>query len=149
MVTCGWLLFAVFMASLANNPLEGILKTKYHFTHDQGLYSNDIYQLALDRENNLWALSNNHHIDRINLTTGTILPIEKITGIPHIDSYAVISDSEGNIWISTSDNLLKLSVNKGNISTQSIPLSRVLSTEVFAMDEGRMRYGSRPPKDSL
>lgn len=90
----------------------------------------------MDRENNLWVLSNNHHIDRINLTTGTILPIEKITDIPHIDSYAVISDSEGNIWISTSDNLLKLSVNKGNISTQSIPLSRVLSTEVFAMDEG-------------
>lgn len=126
----------VYGISSEQSPEGGILKVKYHFTHDQGLYSNDIYQLALDRENNLWVLSNNHHIDRINLTTGTILPIEKITDIPHIDSYAVISDSEGNIWISTSDNLLKLSVNKGNISTQSIPLSRVLSTEVFAMDEG-------------
>ena len=67
----------VYGISSEQSPEGGILKVKYHFTHDQGLYSNDIYQLALDRENNLWVLSNNHHIDRINLTTGTILPIER------------------------------------------------------------------------
>lgn len=126
----------VYGFSSEQSPEGGLLKTKYHFTHDQGLYSNDIYQLALDRDNNLWVLSNNHHIDRINLTTNTILPIEKIIGIPHIDSYAVISDSEGNIWVSTSDSLLKLSVNGGNVSVQIIPLGSVQSIEVFAMDEG-------------
>ena len=70
----------VYGFSSEQSPEGGLLKTKYHFTHDQGLYSNDIYQLALDRDNNLWVLSNNHHIDRINLTTNTILPIEKIIG---------------------------------------------------------------------
>ena len=127
--------FGVYCISAEQADEGGILQPKQHISNAQGLYSNDIYQLALDRENHLWVLANNHHIDRINLTTKTILPIEKITGIPNVDAYAVISDSVGNIWISSSDHLLKLSVNHGHVTTEKIKLSAMLPTEVFAMDE--------------
>lgn len=127
--------FGVYCISAEQANEGGILQPKQHISQAQGLYSNDIYQLTLDRENYLWVLANNHHIDRINLTTKTILPIEKIIGIPNVDAYAIISDSAGNIWISSSDNLLKLSVHYGHVTTEKIKLSAILPTEVFAMDE--------------
>lgn len=125
----------VYCISSEQSPEGGTLHPKYHFSYKEGLFSNDVYQLALDSENNLWVLVNNHHIDCINLTTKTILPAEKLLQLSGMDAYALLNDSSGNIWISDSKHLLKVSVNKGNFTTNKIKLSATLSTETFAMDE--------------
>lgn len=122
--------------SVSPEQAAGTIKYKRHISKAQGLYTNDVYQLAQDSEHNLWVLTNNHHVDRINLTSRTVLPVEKIISTDAIDAYAVMNDSLGRVWISYSNRLLRLTTHCGRVTSVEVRLNNaVASMEVFSMEE--------------
>ncbi|MDR2915885.1 MAG: response regulator, partial [Tannerella sp.] len=111
------------------------LYPRYRYAKKDSLYNNDVYSIAMDSENNLWALVNNSHIDYINLTTRTVHPISQLRNSMNIDADFLFGDSTGRIWISTSNELFRITMNDGEMAVQSARLTNSHSSEVYAMAE--------------
>lgn len=111
------------------------LYSRYRYTKREGLYSNDVYRIAMDKEMNLWVLVNNHRIDYINLATRTVHPVEQLQSGSMLDADCLIGDSKGRIWISTRNELFRIEMNQGERIVHSVPLENAPSSEVYAMTE--------------
>lgn len=79
-----------------------------HYSTQQGLTSNNIDQIVLDKSGNVWALNRNREIDIIHDATGRvrkfIMPENSLGNKPT----SIFCDAEGFVWILFNDSILKV-----------------------------------------
>ena len=88
-----------------------------NYSTSNGLQSNNIDQIVVDKKGNIWALNHTNEIDIIGVSTG------KVTRFP-ILAYSrgskpdhMINDSEGNIWIGFRNGVVRIGAAGGSPKT--------------------------------
>lgn len=96
-------------------------KMTTHFTTENGLTHNNINQLLLDSENNLWVVTHSNFITHIN-KNDEIENIKVYDGNELINITGMIMDAKNNFWLSSFGNGIFVVKNKQdveNITTQN------------------------------
>lgn len=110
-----------------------VIIAEAHFSESDGLSSNNIDQIVLDSQGNIWALNQNNGIDIIDASTGAItsFPIREHTN-GSIPSY-MISDTNKHLWVGYRNGIVHLDPETETI--QTINLEKAENAVVFSMLE--------------
>ena len=74
-----------------------------HFTVEDGLVSNSIFELTMDRRGNVWA-STRHGLSKITMLPDGTLTFENVTpehGFYDVDAYSLMFSRDGTLWVGT------------------------------------------------
>ncbi len=83
--------------------IESDKKIKTHYTTENGLTHNNINQIYLDRNKNVWMATHSNYISYINYN-GAIIHKKIYDGADLINMTGIIEDHKNNIWIATFGN---------------------------------------------
>jgi len=110
-----------------------------HYIKKDGLHSNNVTEIEIDNQNNLWFGMRNGGKDNSNsekqdgkggvnkLTNKTIISLPEIKAFDYDDVYEIHKDNNGNIWIGTSENGVYKFDGKG-FKNYDVPIS-IMSME--------------------
>jgi ligand-binding sensor domain-containing protein/serine phosphatase RsbU (regulator of sigma subunit) len=82
-----------------------------NYNTENGLSSNNIYTIFQDSKNDLWIGTEGGGVNKINLSTGKIIPYtrdEKENSISSNSINHIYEDNKGNMWFATTNGLNKL-----------------------------------------
>jgi signal transduction histidine kinase/ligand-binding sensor domain-containing protein/DNA-binding response OmpR family regulator len=111
------------------NPIEADI----HYSTANGLKGNDVAFVAMDKNENVWALVHNAGINLINTQSGKISNFPIKEGAGSIIPNYLMADSDGSIWAGYRNGVVRINPVNGNVD--KIPFNGSNTADVLAMAE--------------
>lgn len=107
---------------------------------------NDLTTLFEDSKGRLWIGTNTHGLFRYNLSTETMTSMNLYFNSSSIAVYRIMEDTDGTLWITTSDGLYQLDIENENVIRyglqNSLPTDQFNFNSGYKDDSGNFYLGS-------
>ncbi|MFM2291778.1 MAG: Sensor histidine kinase YycG [Bacteroidota bacterium] len=143
--TCLGGVFAVDKKALIANGSQPFVAEQNFYKQRGGLSDNYILQLVCDKQNNIWALTYNNQLNRINTRTGKVEVINFDTqsrNLANGSSYALLCDKEGFIWVGYSNGLSRINPRTAKVQPINLGLFKDIRIKALTEENNRIWISS-------
>ena len=135
-----WIATCYGLCKLFNNKISYFGTTKYN----NSINSFDVLSVLEDSRKQLWVVTSSG-IDLFNYKDNTFSRLKDKYTLPS-NTRSLIEDNDGNMWLTTADNLIKITVSNNNIhvfdKNDGIVTGEFKTNSSFKASDGTLYFGS-------